>query len=513
MTFTHEIRPDIDDGIDRKVLARLRKRFLSINQGRLERATAALSSRQQLVLRLLPLLLDVNHPLLPGYVSGATPAGLCGFVPDDELLAEAQRLTRSFSYKPRRGEADLPIHGLFLMGSLGTVAQEERSDLDLWVCHAPGLAPGAVAELQRKCELLERWAAGQGAEVHCFLIDPRGFVSGARNARLTSDDCGTSQHYLLLDEFYRTAIWLGGRTPLWWLVPEYEEGRYRDYVEQLLSKRFIRHEEVLDLGHLAHIPPGEFVGSGMWQLFKGITSPYKAVLKLLLSEVYASEHPQVACLALRFKAEVYAGRLELDELDPYILLYRRLEEYLIARGEQERLELVRRCLYLKVGKKLSRRPQQGRKSWQRLLMERLSGAWGWDGRVLGLLDARSQWKVRQVTLERRALVNELTYSYRFLSRFARQQQAASDIDPRDLGVLGRRLYAAFERKAGKVEHINPGIAPDLGEDLLTLARLPAGNAAEGGSWALFPGNLTGAELADYAPLKRARELIELLAVS
>jgi len=59
MTFTHEIRPDIDDGIDRKVLARLRKRFLAINQGRLERATAALSSRQQLVLRLLPLLLVI----------------------------------------------------------------------------------------------------------------------------------------------------------------------------------------------------------------------------------------------------------------------------------------------------------------------------------------------------------------------------------------------------------------------------------------------------------------------
>ena len=23
----------------------------------------------------------------------------------------------------------------------------------------------------------------------------------------------------VLDEFYRTAIWLAGRTPLWWLVP------------------------------------------------------------------------------------------------------------------------------------------------------------------------------------------------------------------------------------------------------------------------------------------------------
>ena len=32
MTRTQEIRPDIDDGIDRKVLAQLRARFLQINQ-------------------------------------------------------------------------------------------------------------------------------------------------------------------------------------------------------------------------------------------------------------------------------------------------------------------------------------------------------------------------------------------------------------------------------------------------------------------------------------------------
>jgi hypothetical protein len=31
MTRTQEIRPDIDDGIDRKVLAQLRARFLKIN--------------------------------------------------------------------------------------------------------------------------------------------------------------------------------------------------------------------------------------------------------------------------------------------------------------------------------------------------------------------------------------------------------------------------------------------------------------------------------------------------
>ncbi|QLC73299.1 class I adenylate cyclase [Pseudomonas sp. LPB0260] len=511
MSSSQEIRPDLDDGIDRKVLAQLRARFLKVNDGRLQRALQALSSRQQLVLRLLPLLFHVNHPLLPGYVSGLTPAGLSGFEPDDALLAETQRLTRSFAYKPRRGPTPQPIHGLFLMGSLGTVAQAEQSDMDLWVCHAPDLSPQELVELGKKCTLLEAWAATQGAEAHFFLVDPARFSIGDRDAQLTSDDCGTTQHYLLLDEFYRSAIWLAGRTPLWWLVPVYEEARYHDYTRALLSKRFIRAEEVLDLGHLARIPPQEFIGAGMWQLYKGIESPYKSVLKLLLTEVYASEHPQVECLSLRFKQAVYANRLDLDELDPYVLVYRRLEEYLSGRGETERLALVRRCLYLKVNRKLSRAPRDSRKSWQRLLLERLIDEWQWDPQQLALLDSRSQWKLRQVSAERRMLVNELTYSYRFLSQFARREQAGSSLNRRDLGVLGRRLYAAFERKAGKIEIINPGIAPDLGEDILTLVHCPSPQAPKDNQWALFRGSLGAQEWPDFAPLKRAGELIELLA--
>jgi adenylate cyclase class 1 len=512
MTRNHEIRPDIDDGIDRKVLAQLRARFLKINQGRLQRAMEALSTRQQLVLKLLPLLLHVNHPLLPGYVSASTPAGLSGFEPDDDSLAEVQRLTRSFVYKPRRGQGAAPLHGLFLMGSLGTVAQAEQSDMDLWLCHASNLTVQELQDLRKKCDLLESWAATQGAEVHVFLVDPQRFIQGAREAQLTSDDCGTTQHYLLLDEFYRTAIWLGGRTPIWWLVPVYEENRYHDYCRTLLSKRFVREDDVLDLGHLAQIPPQEFVGAGMWQLYKGIESPYKSALKLLLTEVYASEHPKVECLALRFKQSVFEGRLDLDELDPYIVVYRRLEEYLGNRGDRERLELVRRCLYLKVNKKISRPPARGRsKSWQRLLLERLTAEWGWETRQLAVLDSRSQWKVRQVAAERRVLVNELTYSYRFLTQFARSAQVGSSLNHRDLNVLGRRLYAAFERKAGKVEFINPGIAPDLAEDTLTLVQQPSSETPNEYQWALFSGNLSAQEWPDFAPIKRTRELIELLA--
>ncbi|USW96254.1 class I adenylate cyclase [Pseudomonas proteolytica] len=508
MTSTHEIRPDLDEGIDRKVLAQLRSRFLTLNTGRMARAVEGLTPRQQSVLALLPLFFHVNHPLLPGYVSGSTPAGLSNFEPDSQVLAEAQRLTRSFSYKPRHGNPPTPIHGLFLMGSLGTLAQADQSDMDVWVCHADDLDEAELGELRKKCQLLEAWALSMGAEAHFFLVEPNRFAQGGRDTQLSSDDCGTSQHYLLLDEFYRTAIWLAGRTPIWWLVPVYEEARYAEFTHALISKRFIRADETLDLGHLAHIPPGEFIGAGLWQLFKGIESPYKSVLKLLLAEVYASEHPKVQCLSLRFKRAVFANQLDLDELDPYVVVYRRIEEYLRGRNEPERLELVRRSLYLKVNRKLT--TGQRTIGWQRTLLERLANEWGWDQRQLALLDSRSQWKVRQVASERRALVNELNYSYRFLTQFARTEQTVSLINKRDLNVLGRRLYAAFERKAGKVEFINPGIAPDLAEDTLTLVHSP--NRKEPGQfhWGLYNGSLTALEWEHFAPIKRSRDLLEML---
>src|SRR3546814_16548841 len=99
-------------------------------------------------------------------------------------VCSSDLLSRSFAYKPARGKLPQPILGLFLMGSLGTVAQDEHSDLDVWVCHDPALDAGQIEELRRKCELLQAWAASQGSEAHFFLVDPARFNPGPRQARL-----------------------------------------------------------------------------------------------------------------------------------------------------------------------------------------------------------------------------------------------------------------------------------------------------------------------------------------
>lgn len=419
MTSPPETLPVLSDGIERQTLQQLRGRFLAVNQGRMGRAMEGLAPGQQSLLRLLALFFHVNHPLLPGYVSACTPAGVTGYEPDAPTLAAAQQLIRGFACSMGSACASEPIHGLFLMGSLGTLAQTDQSDMDVWICLGPDLSDMALAALRKKCRRLEVWAASQGVEAHFFLIDAQRFAQGECVSQPSHGDSAKPRNTLLLDEFYRTAIWLAGRTPMWWWVPAHEEARYAEFAQGLLANDVVGCDETIDLGHLAQIAPGEFLGAGLWQLFKGIESPYKSLLKLLLVEVYASEHPRVNCLSLSFKQTVYANRLDLDELDPYVVVYRRIEQYLQGRGELQRLELVRRSLYLKVGHKLS--GSETGMQWQRRLLQRLTREWGWNEQHLAMLDNRSRWEAQQVSHELRALARELSVSYRSLSQLARDE--------------------------------------------------------------------------------------------
>lgn len=77
--------------------------------------------------------------------------------------------------------------------------------------------------------------------------------------------------------------------------------------------------------------------------FKSLTSPHKSLLKLLLMESYASEfpHPQWLCLAL--KQAVYRGDFSVESLDPYLLMYSKVDAYLQQGGSKQRLDLIREC--------------------------------------------------------------------------------------------------------------------------------------------------------------------------
>ena len=493
--------------IDRKALQKIRRRFESLHQERLQRIQRELPPHQQNYIKLLSLLFHINHPMLPGYVNSETPAGLSDFSPSNEQLRIAKSISRSFAYRRRAHRRHL-IHGIYLMGSMGSIAHTDHSDFDIWLIHDPQLDAEQCNALSTKASLLESWGDELGLEVHFFVMDVESFRRGDR-AAISHESSGTTQQRLLLEEFYRTGIRIAGRYPLWWLVPPEHESDYRSYADRLLEKRFVNQHECLDFGGLQKISVAEFFSAAHWQLFKGIESPYKAVLKILLMEAYAREYPDIRWLCQQTKAAIYGGCTDLAKLDPYVRLYQRVEQYLLERGEQGRLELARRCFYFKTEQALSHQQSQQKENWKAALLLSLSSEWGWGQEEFASLDTRDSWKIDRVTEERNRLVQELSHSYRLLTTFAREHAQEHRVDPAELNLLGRKLYAALERRPGKIEYLNPGISKDMLEEHLTLHQVVRKSGEE--SWFLYRGEINVPERDYHKPLKTGTGLVELLA--
>ncbi|MCU7860516.1 MAG: class I adenylate cyclase [Candidatus Thiodiazotropha sp. (ex Lucinoma kastoroae)] len=493
-----------DEGISRKELNAVRQRFMSLHRERLRRIQAELRPSQQAFLALLPLLLHINHPMLPGFVSSKTPTGISDYSPSRQALDGAKKRSRSFEYK-KRAQRVYRIHGLYLMGSTGTIGQSFGSDFDLWLIHDPTLKQAQRQLLQQKVAGIEKSATELDLELHIFLVDPERFRKG-ENAKLSHESSGTTQHNLLLEEFYRSAVLLAGRYPLWWLVPPEHEDDYRSYADNLLSNRFIKAAEIFDLGGLDHVQAGEFFGAALWQLYKGIDSPYKSILKIFLMEAYSRNYPHPKWLAQQAKQSIYAGESDIDKLDAYILLYQSVEEYLLHNEDEDRLELARRCFYFKVGERLTQ--TRDSENWRIQAMLKLTRQWGWGQIQLQMLDTRLEWKIDRVIKERNALVGVLTRSYRLLTDFARKYAKESHIDPHELNLLGRKLYTALDHRPGKIDHINPGISKNLSEEQLTLYHKPTRDGEL--AWMLYRGKIDEPDLIEQRPIKIATNLIEIL---
>lgn len=486
----------------------IKQRFVKLNLARLQRVNSDLRPSQRDFIQLLPLLFHVNHPILPGYVSRDTPVGLPEYRPSREALMAARRLSKSFSWK-KRAYRRFDIHGLYLMGSTGTIAYSNKSDFDIWVVHGSDLDARQIDELQVRATAIEEWAAGMEVEANVFLVDAHQFKQG-EHGHLGHESSGSALHYLLLDEFYRTSVLLAGRYPLWWLVPPDQEADYDAFVEDIKRKRYIHSREHIDFGGLAKIRAEEFYGATLWLLYKGINSPYKSILKILLMEAYASEYPQIDLLGVRFKRAVYEGEGDINTVDPYLMMMDKVEEYLLEYNQGRRLDLVRRSFYFKVGEQLSENRGRSKNSWRRELMSGLVNRWGWASGQLQRLDSREEWKISSVLEERKALIREFTGSYRFLSLFTRSRTQSSNlISQSDLNVLGRKLYAAFERKAGKIEIVYKGITSDLHESHLSFHQFFSDDGQE--YWMVYSGMVSNDAIYTRTPMKRGYSLVEIMA--
>lgn len=491
--------------ISKKDLHGVAERFKYFNRSRLQRIRDFLQPRQHDFLHLLPLLFHQNHPLLPGFVSLETPAGVPDYLPTKQAVDAAKQFSKGFVYK-RKALRNYPIQAIFLMGSVGSMAFSKDSDIDIWLCHQPSLSAFELNELSQKAQLIEHWAGTLKLEVHFFLVNSEQFKHG-ENTPISAESSGETQHYLLLEEFYRTSIYIAGRVPVWWLVPPQQEKNYHQYVNHLLENRFISDVEVIDFGGLQEIPLTEFVSATLWHIYKSLSSPHKALLKLFLMESYAVEFPNPHWLCLSLKQAIYAGDFSVDTLDPYLMIYSKVDDYLRQAGSKQRLNLARECFQIKIMGASSASLDNKTRQLHADFMSMIASRWNWPAGLLEKLGNQKFWNIKQASVEHAVIRDQLQQCLRIILKITGNPIDHPDQN-RDLKLLSRKLRAFLDLRPGKVEVLTTRTMVYTKPAQWSIALAPPTDAET--VWCLFDGPMPAAPVSPELALKHCQTLLELL---
>ncbi|WP_133405493.1 class I adenylate cyclase [Parashewanella tropica] len=462
---------------------RISKLANQLNQVRLARLHALLTPMQQRVFRLLPYLLHQNHVEVPGFVSRHTSKGVVDFSFNDALIEDCQ----IFNFPLEIDSVSAPIfEGIYAMGSVASFGHSKHSDIDIWAVHQAKALATDLTLLRQKLDKLTQWFASFDLEVNFYLVHPQQFCveqAESHHQTLGREHSGSAQHWLLLEEFYRSQICLAGRPVAWW-----------PHVKEL--------PELLHLGDVRNLDASEYFGASLWHLYKGIEKPHKALLKVLLLEAYASDYPNSLLVTDKIWQKILDGDFS-QENDPYLVLYYYIEDYLLKLNDAKRLEALRRCFYLKCGLKLTREDHEN--DWRAEKMQQLVKQWQWSETLLQTLDEREHWHCGQIQQFNSQLYDLLLSSYQTLLAFASKQGLDESLKMDELNVLTRKLRTFFHNNDHQISKLNRVSAAVITEDELTVL-----HSNRDGLYYLYRGALQGSDFIGQTPIYQATALSGLL---
>ncbi len=420
-----------------------------LNRVRLARAHALLSPLKRDLLRLIPLFFHYHRAGYPGYNGPMTPSGVHEYVPTDQELeaCDTLGLARPMVHLVKQAA----IEGVYSMGSMSSFGQNPKSDIDVWLVHDRLLSEIECRLLEAKSELLTSWFATHALEVNIYLVHPEQFIdSPHRKAEsfksIGNEHSGSAQHWLLLEEFYRSQICLAGKPVAWW--PNAQPC-----------------ESLLFLGDVSAIPAYEYFGASLWQLYKGLDKPHKALLKVLLLESYAAQYPATEFISEKVWQHTIEGDFSAAN-DSYFLLYESIETYLINKEDPRRLEIARRCFYLKCGIRLSESEQA--QDWRYHKLNNLVKSWQWSSSLLHTLDNCENWHCGQLQWFNEQLNELMLGCYQTLLQFASTHKLSESLKLSELGLLTRKLHTYFSCDNEHLIGLNRLWSTSISESALTI---------------------------------------------
>ena len=432
-------------------------KFIRQNRYSLITAFDIFKPRQADLFQIIPYLLHENI-VLPGIKNNfhpKTPHGIFDYHPGPEIIETIAR------YAPgKKNLAGLQQHpaieGLFTIGSIGSVAQANDSDIDYWVCIREELFDKAdLVLLEKKLHIIEKYAWDQfHIEVTFFLVD----ILKTRNNDFgdsTFESSGSAQAMLLKEEFYRTMIHVAGKLPLWSVLPTAISVNFYGSILNMVSAlpNLVRY---IDLGDIHAISTGEFFGASIWQMFKSLKSPFKSVIKMALLEKYINEYGKEPLLCNVYKDEwMNSGvSLKLAQNDAYYIMLKNLLKYFETSGDNESASLLLTCFFLKLGVSKTAEVDNTVFGLRKILLEQCLTNWGWSRDKMFKIGAYQSWPYKNIAGLSYTLETYIVNKYKVLNKvFEKLYHGKALISPEDRTVLGRKVYSELSRRPDKIAKV------------------------------------------------------------
>jgi adenylate cyclase class 1 len=502
--------------------------FLAYNKDRIDKAFQISQVPTKIAVQAVPVFLNYNDKALPGYQETDKSYKVIPFFElTQDYIKATVSVAKNFSppapahHYHHGGEGSVLgkqekylIDSLMLMGSVGTVAQNEKSDFDYWVVFdESSLSREEHDFLTGKLRAIEEWGDRNGIELHFFLTD-RKMVSENRFGSADKESAGSSQAALLKEEFYRTAVHVTGKYPYWWVTPSSAtDEEYTSAIQAVSKSLHMDKNRFIDLGNVHTIALKEFFGAALWQINKAMDSPFKSVLKMAMLESFISAEGEMTLLCDELKKSVINPEAGLTA-DPYLVLINHLFGYYTKKKKPDVVELLRKCLYNKVHiKLLSDTESKEKLSYKETIMLSYVKDWKWHSGNVSEMNDYDNWNFDQMSQLGNQLHGFLLETYKNLTDNMKQrEQHESMISEEDLTVLGRKIFAYYGKKMGKVELMKKASDDALKLESVTFA--PAVQRGKKPLWVVLRGNvltnIARGEKVHHAEVKKGRVLPEVL---
>ncbi len=461
------------------------------------------------VINAIPFLLSVNHGKLPGFVEGDAPYGIEAYTPD-----EATKKFIKGKYPTARMEIDYSnrfIQMLAVMGSIGTVAYNKKSDFDYWVCVDRGsVTKEQLGHFMQKVDAIQKWASRElDVPVHLFVND----IESIRNNIFAEDEeeaFGSTVGAVLKDEFYRSSIIIAGKIPFWWVVPHFVKDEEYDTFFTRLPESMKEHD-FIDLGNLYEISKEDFLGSALFQIIKSLGNPFKSIIKIGVLEKYLFGEGY-SLLSQKIKKHILGGSLDDTMLDSYLFMFREVYDYYEKIMKDEiMLRILKQNLYLKVDPQISRYAgvkDQKNIPYKVKVMLSYVREWKWTMKDIKELDNFDNWDFNRVMEFWDLVTKFMLLSYQGISQQLPKLNLQNKVSESDFMLLSRKIKTHFRRDKDKIEQLIT-FKDTPSESIIYVE--PLNQGIQNPEWRLYKRDRSESDAFQATTIKTDSNLLKLLA--